>query len=74
MKEQCVITLGHLGVFERDMVHCKTLVETLFSLREEKAVELQFTVGESLSCVSAGPLSTALHSPWDTGQRERSVH
>ena len=52
-------------MFKRDSAHSHALLEALFSVREEKAVELQFTVGEALSCVAAGPLSTALRSPWD---------
>ena len=59
------MALGRMGVFECDSTHCHALLEALFSVREEKAVELQFTVGEALSCVAAGPLSTALHNPWD---------
>ena len=60
-----------MGVF--DSTHSPALLKALFSVREEKAVELQFTVGEALSCVAAGPLSTALHSQWDLASRPRSV-
>ena len=61
-------------MFKRDSAHSHALLEALFSVREEKAVELQFTVGEALSCVVAGPLSTALRSPWDlTHTAPRSV-
>ena len=61
-------------MFKRDSAHSHALLEALFSVREEKAVELQFTVGEALSCVAAGPLSTALRSPWDlTHTAPRSV-
>ena len=54
-------------MYERDSTHGHALLEALFSVREEKAVELQFTVGEALSCVAVGPLSTALVSPWTQG-------
>ena len=60
-----------MGVAEPDSTHCHTLLEALFSVREEKAVELQFTVGEAIACVAAGPLSTALSDPWSPVPRER---
>ncbi|CAI8054228.1 Proteasome adapter and scaffold protein ECM29 [Geodia barretti] len=66
-RELCAVALGRMGLF--DSAHSPALLQALFSVREEKAVELQFTVGEALSCVAAGPLSTALHSPWDLRHR-----
>ena len=71
MREHCAIALGRMGVSERDSTHSHALLEALFSVREEKAVELQFTVGEAASCVAAGPLSTALADPWNTTPRRR---
>ena len=70
-RELCAVALGRMGLF--DSAHSPALLQALFSVREEKAVELQFTVGEALSCVAAGPLSTALHSPWDLRHRLWSV-
>lgn len=55
---------------EQDPSHRHALLDALFSVREDKAVELQFTVGEALSCVAAGPLSTALVNPWTLPLRE----
>jgi proteasome component ECM29 len=66
-RELCAVALGRMGLF--DSALSPALLQALFSVREEKAVELQFTVGEALSCVAAGPLSTALHSPWDLRNR-----
>ena len=71
LREHCAIALGQMGVSERDSTHCHALLEALFSVREEKAMELQFTVGEAVSCVAVGPLSTALVDPWNTEQRDR---
>ncbi|KAL5487417.1 hypothetical protein EMCRGX_G020012 [Ephydatia muelleri] len=36
----------------------------LFQTKEEKAFDLQVTVGEAISCVAAGSLSTASHDQW----------
>ena len=69
MREHCAIALGRMGVSEQDSTHSHALLEALFSVREEKAVELQFTVGEAASCVAAGPLSTGLADPWSTSLR-----
>ena len=70
VREHCAIALGRMGVTEQDSSHKHALLDSLFSVREEKAVELQFTVGEALSCVAAGPLSTALVNPWRVPLKE----
>lgn len=62
-----------MGVYETDSTCSHTILKAMFSVREDKAVELQFTVGEAVSCVAAGSLSTALRSPWELGGRDRLV-
>ena len=42
----------------------KTL-DALVSLREQKNIDLHFTVGEALSCVAAGQFYDQYHNPWD---------
>jgi proteasome component ECM29 len=68
-RELCATALGRMGLFEGDSTISWLLLEALFSVREDKAVELQFTVGEALACVSAGQVSTALRNPWNIGRR-----
>ena len=63
-----------MGMVDRDHTHCHTLLETLFSVCRDKAVELQFTVGEAISCVAAGQISTARLDPWDTMERDRYMY
>ncbi len=41
------------------------MLDGLYALREEKAVELQFTVGEGLVCALAGRHCTAANDRWD---------
>ena len=42
----------------------------LFSLKENKHIDLQFTVGEALSCVIAGRYCQAANDPWNYSATE----
>lgn len=64
LKERCALTLGYLAIGDPGFPDRRSVLQGLFRVREEKAVELQITVGEAISCAAAGPLSTASHDPW----------
>ena len=64
LKEYCITALGYLSVGEASFPLRETVLEALYALREEKAVELQFTVGEALACTLAGRICAAAHDPW----------
>ena len=40
------------------------VLEALFQLKEEKAIELQFTVGEAIACTAGGGCCSASRDPW----------
>lgn len=40
------------------------MLESLFQLKEEKAIELQFTVGEAIACTAGGAYCSASNDPW----------
>ena len=58
-------TLGLLCIGDTESPHKKTIVSILLSLKEDKHVDLQFTVGEALSCVIAGRYCQSASDPWD---------
>ena len=70
LKEHCAHSLGSLAVGDPSFPEKHSLLRGLFQVREEKAIELQFTVGEAISCVAAGRLSTASHDPWQLPSHE----
>lgn len=70
LKEHCAHSLGNLAVGDPAFPEKHSLLRGLFQVREEKAIELQFTVGEAISCVAAGRLSTASHDPWQLPSHE----
>ena len=41
------------------------MLESLFKLKEEKAIELHFTVGEAIACTAGGAYCSASHNPWN---------
>lgn len=41
------------------------MLEALFKTREEKAIDLHFTVGEAIACAAAGPVCTAAKDQWE---------
>lgn len=67
LKERCVTTLGYFLVGEPSFPHVEAVLKALFVLKEEKQIDLQFTVGEALACVSAGPLCSLARDPWQVG-------
>lgn len=64
LKEQCALTLGYMAVGDPLYPDKKAILLSLFETKEEKAFDLQVTVGEAISCVAAGRLSTASHDKW----------
>jgi len=57
------LALGYLALGDPAFPDKCSLLKGLFQLWEEKAIELQFTVGEAISCVAARQLSNASHDP-----------
>lgn len=64
LKEQCALTLGYMAVGDPLHPYKQDILFTLFQTKEEKAFDLLVTVGEAISCVAAGSLSTASHDQW----------
>ncbi|TNN83529.1 Proteasome-associated protein ECM29 [Liparis tanakae] len=64
MKERSIQTLGYLPVGDGDFPHQKKLLQGLMDSVEAKQVELQFTVGEAITCVAIGTSSGAARDPW----------
>lgn len=57
--------LGLLCIGDNDFPFKEDIIKILFSLKENKHVDLQFTVGEALSCVIAGKHCQSAIDPWD---------
>ena len=51
---------------EPSFQHSDTVLDALFSLKEEKHTDLQFSVGEAIACTAAGPLCDLADDPWST--------
>ena len=64
LQECCVGTLGYFLVGEPDFPHTEAILKTLYTLREQKRIDLQFSVGEALACVCAGSLCGLARDPW----------
>ncbi|XP_074545554.1 proteasome adapter and scaffold protein ECM29 [Halichoeres trimaculatus] len=64
MKERSIQTLGYLPVGDGDFPHQKKLLQGLMDFVEAKQVELQFTVGESITSAAVGTSSGAARDPW----------
>ena len=65
------MTLGFLTIGDPIFPHKKVVMESLFSTREEKAIDLHFTVGEAIACTAAGSLCTAARDQWEALKNER---
>lgn len=57
--------LGLLCIGDNKLPFKEDIIKILFSLKEDKHVDLQFTVGEALSCVIAGKHCQSATDPWD---------
>jgi len=64
VKEACALSLGYLSVGEPCFPHRKVVLESLFSTREDKGMDLQFTIGEAIACAAAGPLCSLATPLW----------
>lgn len=64
MKGRCALSLGYLSLGDPSFPMKHSVLEGLFEGREEKAIDLQFTIGEALACTTAGALSSVSVDPW----------
>ena len=64
-------TLGLICIGDPCCPYKETIINTLLSLKENKHIDLQFTVGEALSCVIAGRYCQSATDPWNYGGEER---
>ena len=58
------MTLGNLSLGEPGFPLKQAVMDALFKLKEEKAMELQFSVGEAMACTLAGGFCTLARDPW----------
>ena len=47
------------------------MLEALFKTREEKTIDLHFTVGEAIACAAAGPFCTAAKDQWEALENKK---
>ncbi|XP_020896453.1 proteasome adapter and scaffold protein ECM29 [Exaiptasia diaphana] len=64
VQERSAHALGYLLVGEPKFAHRQKLIDGLCEAAKIRQVELQFTIGESLSCAGAGYRSQAARDPW----------
>ncbi|XP_020604939.1 proteasome-associated protein ECM29 homolog [Orbicella faveolata] len=64
VKEHAAHALGFLLVGDEHFPHHKKLIDGLCEASKIRQVELQFTVGEALSCAGAGRMSEVARDPW----------
>ena len=67
LQERCAAALGFLSVGDPSFQHSDTVLDALFSLKEEKHTDLQFSIGEAIACTAAGPLCDLADDPWSQG-------
>jgi proteasome component ECM29 len=65
--EKAALVLGMTCVGDENFPHTKEVLGILFDASKKRDVDFQFTVGEALSCVGAGKMSTASRSKWVVG-------
>ncbi|XP_053711143.1 proteasome adapter and scaffold protein ECM29-like [Synchiropus splendidus] len=73
MKERSIQTLGYLPVGDGDFPHQKKILQGLMDSVEAKQVELQFTVGEAVTCAALGTSSGAVRDPWTCTEDQYTV-
>ena len=61
-----MLSLGNLSLGEAGFPLKEEVMAALLQLKEEKALELQFSVGEAMACTLAGGefVSTLTRDPW----------
>ena len=59
-----------MSVGDPSFEHSDIVLEALFSLKEEKHTDVQFSVGEALACTAAGPLCDLADDPWSMRKSE----
>ena len=64
LQEMAVMALGLMCIGERPHAHATIIIAGLCKCGLNKSIELQFTVGQALSCVAAGLFSQAAVDPW----------
>lgn len=72
VKEHAAHALGFLLVGDEKFPHHKKLIDGLCEASKIRQVELQFTVGEALSCAGAGRQSEVARDPWVVEQLKGS--
>ncbi|CAH3027447.1 unnamed protein product [Porites evermanni] len=72
VKENATHALGFLLVGDEKFPHHKKLIDGLCEASKIRQVELQFTVGEALSCAGAGRASEVARDPWAVEQLQNS--
>lgn len=73
VKEHAAHALGFLLVGDEHFPHHKKLIDGLCEASKIRQVELQFTVGEALSCAGAGRMSEVARDPWVVEQLQSTV-
>ncbi|XP_031556184.1 proteasome adapter and scaffold protein ECM29-like [Actinia tenebrosa] len=74
VQERSAHALGYLLVGEPQFVHRQRLIDGLCEAGKIRQVELQFTVGEALSCAGAGMFSQAARDPWTIRHNSSAAH
>ncbi|XP_068677297.1 proteasome adapter and scaffold protein ECM29-like isoform X3 [Montipora foliosa] len=64
VKEHAAHALGFLLVGDQNFPHYKMLIDGLCEASKIRQVELQFSIGEALSCAGAGRQSDVAQDPW----------
>ncbi|NXY81962.1 ECM29 protein, partial [Alcedo cyanopectus] len=70
MKERAILTLGYFPVGDEDFPHQKLLLQGLMDSVEAKQIELQFIVGEAITCAAVGTSSVAARDAWTMTEEE----
>ncbi|XP_058950151.2 proteasome adapter and scaffold protein ECM29 isoform X1 [Pocillopora verrucosa] len=64
VKEHAAHALGFLMVGDENFPHHEKLIDGLCEAAKIRQVEVQFTIGEALSCAGAGRTSQVARDPW----------
>ena len=65
LKEKCAASLGLFFIGDTKCPYKELILQSLLSLKEKNHIDLQFSVGESLSCLAAGKLCDSAEDPWN---------
>ncbi|EDO42544.1 predicted protein, partial [Nematostella vectensis] len=68
VQERAARATGFIMVGDPKFTHRQKLIDGLCETAKVRQIELQFTVGEALSCVGAGRESEAARDPWTPRQ------